>query len=87
MELRLAAAGRSTIGGWIAGDVPVLSLTTTGRRSARKHTTPVLFHRDDDGSFLVIAANGAADWNPDWFHNLVSDPHVASRLRGHEPLG
>jgi hypothetical protein len=35
-----------------------------------------LFHRDDDGSLLLIAANGAADWDPDWFLNLLADPHV-----------
>jgi deazaflavin-dependent oxidoreductase (nitroreductase family) len=82
LERRLARAGHSTIGGWVAGDVPVLLLTTTGRRSGRKHTTPVLFHRDADGSLLVIAVNGAADWDPDWLHNLVADPHVEVDFEG-----
>jgi len=60
----------------------VLVLTTTGRRSGKKHATPVLCHRDCDGSLLVIAVNGAADWNPDWFGNLVADPHVEIDFEG-----
>lgn len=76
LERRLVRSGRPTIGGWVAGGAPVLLLTTTGRRSGKRHVTPLLFHREVDGSLLVIAANGAADWNPDWFHNLVADPRV-----------
>jgi deazaflavin-dependent oxidoreductase (nitroreductase family) len=76
LERRLARTGRPTIGGWIAGGVPVLLLTTTRRRSGDRHVTPLVFHRDSDGSLLLIAANGAADWNPDWFHNLAADPRV-----------
>lgn len=72
-ERRLARGGRSTVGGWVAGGVPVLLLTTAGRRSGKRHTTPLLFHRRADGSLLLVAANGAAVWNPDWFHNLVAN--------------
>lgn len=60
----------------------MLLLTTTGRRSGNRHVTPLLYHRDADGSLLLIAANGAADWNPDWFHNLVADPHVEVEVDG-----
>lgn len=80
VERRLARAGRTTVGGWVAGRVPVLLLTTTGRRSGARHTIPLLFHRLADGSLLLIAANGAADWHPDWFHNLVADPGVEVEL-------
>lgn len=44
--------------------------------------TPLLYHRDTDGTLLLIAANGAADWNPDWFHNIVADPHVEVEVDG-----
>jgi len=76
LDRRLARAGLRTVGGWVAGGAPVLLLTTTGRHSGRPHTTPVLFHRDSDGSLLLVAANGCADWQPDWFHNLVANPCV-----------
>lgn len=42
----------------------------------------MLFHRDADGSLLVTAVNGAADWDPDWLHNLVADPHVEVDFEG-----
>lgn len=82
LERRLVRSGRPTIGGWVAGGAPVLLLTTTGRRSGKRHVTPLLFHREVDGSLVVIAANGAADWNPDWFHNLVADPRVDVEVDG-----
>lgn len=50
-------------------------LTTTGRRSGEPRTTPMMFHRDGD-RVLVIASNVGAAAHPDWYHNLVADPHV-----------
>ena len=50
-------------------------LTTTGRRSGEPRTTPMMFHRDDD-RVLVIASNVGAAAHPDWYLNLVADPHV-----------
>lgn len=82
LECRLVRTGHTTIGGWVAGGVPVLLLTTRGRRSGDRHVTPLVFHRDLDGSLLLIAANGAADWDPDWFHNLVADARVEVEIDG-----
>ena len=53
----------------------ILLLTTVGRRTGRKRTTPMMYHRDGDGLF-VIASNVGAPQHPDWYHNLVADPHV-----------
>ena len=50
-------------------------LTTRGQRTGREHTTPMMFHADDD-RLLVIASNAGATRHPDWYHNLVADPHV-----------
>ncbi len=66
----------------MAGGVPVALLTTTGRRSALPHTTPLLFHREPPGSILLVAANGGADWNPDWLHNLLADPRAEVEIDG-----
>lgn len=82
IDRHLARSGRSTIGGWVAGGLPVMLMTTKGRHSGQPHVTPLIYHRDQDGSLLVIAANGAADWNPDWFHNLVADPNVEVEVDG-----
>lgn len=82
LEARRARSGRRTIGGWVAGGVSVLLLTTAGRRTGRAHTTPLLFHREGDGSLLVVAVNGTADWDPDWLRNLRADPRVTVELDG-----
>jgi deazaflavin-dependent oxidoreductase (nitroreductase family) len=50
-------------------------LTTTGARTGQQRTTPMMFHRDGD-RILVIASNNGAPKAPDWFRNLVKDPHV-----------
>jgi len=67
-----ASAGR--VGGsWEGRDL--LLLTTTGRKSGRPHTTPMVFTRDGE-RLLVYASKGGAPAHPDWYLNLVADPHV-----------
>jgi len=50
-------------------------LTTTGRSSGERRTTPMMFHRNGERLF-VIASNRGASRHPDWYLNLVADPHV-----------
>ncbi len=54
-------------------------LTTTGRRSGEARTTPMMFHRDGD-RVLVIASNIGAPQHPDWYLDLVADPHVTVEI-------
>ena len=54
----------------------LLLLTTTGARSGRPHTSPMMFHRDAAGRVLVIASNAGAPRDPDWYRNLVAHPSV-----------
>lgn len=60
---------------------PILLLTTTGRRSGTRYTTPVGFI-EHGGRLVVAAANGGAASNPDWFHNLVNDDRVTVEVPG-----
>ena len=53
----------------------LLLLTTVGARSGRRHTTPMMFHRDGD-RLLVIASNAGSPTHPDWYRNLVADSRV-----------
>ncbi|HMA35350.1 MAG TPA: nitroreductase family deazaflavin-dependent oxidoreductase [Chloroflexia bacterium] len=57
------------------GGRPMLLLTTTGARSGRPHTTPMMFVPDGD-QLIVIASNMGAPRHPDWYHNLVARPDV-----------
>ncbi|MFI6943895.1 nitroreductase/quinone reductase family protein [Streptomyces sp. NPDC050418] len=53
------------------GDIPLLLLTTVGRRSGLPRTTP-LVHLADGDRLIVFAANGGASNAPGWFHNLMA---------------
>jgi deazaflavin-dependent oxidoreductase (nitroreductase family) len=55
---------------------PLLLLTTTGARSGRSRTTPMMFIPDDGNRLLVVASNAGAPGHPDWYHNLLAHPQV-----------
>lgn len=57
----------------------LLLLTTTGSRSGRPHTAPMMFHRDGD-RLLVIASNAGAPAHPAWYTNLVADSDVTVEI-------
>lgn len=67
-------ANGGKVGGQFAG-APLLLLTTTGARSGRSHTTPVMY-LDDGDRLLVFASKAGAPTNPAWYHNLVANPQV-----------
>ena len=64
--------------GSVAG-MPVLLLTTTGRRSGKARTTPLTFLRDG-ADLVVIASNGGADRSPDWSLNLQQTPRAVVEI-------
>jgi len=59
--------------------MPVLLLTTTGRRSGKPRTTPLTFFRDG-ANLVVIASNGGADQPPDWSLNLQRNPRAVVNI-------
>ena len=54
---------------------PVCLLTTTGRRSGRPRTVPLLFLQDG-ADCIVVASQGGAPQHPSWFLNLQTDPRA-----------
>ena len=56
-------------------------VTTTGRRSGKPHTVPLLYLRDGD-SLVVIASWGGRDQHPQWYLNLLADPAASVQVRG-----
>jgi len=54
------------------GRVRMLLLTTTGRKSGRPRTTPLLY-LEDDGNLVVIASNGGNPNHPAWWLNLKAN--------------
>ena len=59
----------------------ILLLTTTGRKSGERRTTP-LIHRVDGDRYVVVASKGGAREHPDWFANLSADPDVEIQVEG-----
>ena len=60
---------------------PLLLLTTTGAKSGRPYTTPVMYLRDGE-RIAVFATHGGSPSHPDWYHNLVAHPTVTVELGG-----
>jgi deazaflavin-dependent oxidoreductase (nitroreductase family) len=58
----------------VAG-MPVLLLTTTGRRSGRPRTTPLTYFQVGD-ELAVVGSNGGEDNPPRWWLNLQAEPRA-----------
>lgn len=59
----------------------VLLLTTTGSKSGKPRTVPVM-QFDDEGRRYVIGSAGGALRDPAWIHNLRKTPRVGVEVRG-----
>lgn len=65
----------------VAGPVPTLILTTTGRRSGRQYLNPLIFG-EHGGSCVVVASKGGAPAHPAWYVNLAAIPEVGVQVKG-----
>jgi deazaflavin-dependent oxidoreductase (nitroreductase family) len=59
--------------------VDTLLLTTRGRRTGTLRRTALIYGRDR-GRYLVVASNGGSKAHPNWYQNLVADPHVVVQV-------
>lgn len=73
---------RGKIGGKL-GQLPVLLLTTTGRKSGQPRTWPLGYLRDGERLIIVASASGEPK-HPAWYLNLRADPRVTVQLGGEE---
>ena len=73
-------ANEGRVTGVFAGRQVVL-LTTTGAKSGKQHTAPLVYTTDGD-NLVIIASKGGAPTNPAWYHNLVANPVVTVELPG-----
>jgi deazaflavin-dependent oxidoreductase (nitroreductase family) len=65
-------ANGGRVGGRFEGR-PMLLLTTTGARTGRRLTTPVVYLPDGD-RMIVFGSRGGAPNHPGWVHNLRAHP-------------
>ena len=63
--------------------VGVLILTTRGRRSGKRRSSPLLYFQfEESADFIVVASNYGRDQHPGWYWNLLADPVVGVQTRG-----
>jgi len=65
------------------GRAPFMMLTTTGRKSGRPRTTPVLYLREGP-DLIVVASFGGNDMHPAWYLNLVRSPEARVVVDGRQ---
>jgi deazaflavin-dependent oxidoreductase (nitroreductase family) len=74
----LAASGGRL--GWHLLGMPVVELTTTGRKSGQPHTTMLTSPHQEDSTIVIVASRGGDHIDPAWFLNLRDDPKVMVKL-------
>ena len=84
LEFRANKGQVGHLGGFLE-DFPILLLTTTGAKSGRPHTTPLMYITDG-GRPVVFATAGGSPENPAWYHNLLAHPEVEVEI-GEESFG
>jgi deazaflavin-dependent oxidoreductase (nitroreductase family) len=61
----------------------ILLLSTQGRVSGERRTTP-LIHRTDGDRWVVVASKGGAPANPGWYENLKANPDATIEVLSEE---
>jgi deazaflavin-dependent oxidoreductase (nitroreductase family) len=61
------------------GQAPVALLTTTGRKSGRSWTNPVLYQPEGDG-WVIIASYAGKPRHPAWWLNLKANPEATIEM-------
>jgi deazaflavin-dependent oxidoreductase (nitroreductase family) len=68
--------------GWQAGSMPVLELTTTGRKSGQARSVMLTSPHQEGSTIVIVASRGGDDQHPAWFLNLRDDPNVQVAFKG-----
>lgn len=68
--------------GWRMAGMPMLELTTTGRKSGELRSTMLSSPLQPHGSYVVVASRGGDDRHPAWYLNLVENPEVQVVFQG-----
>ena len=68
--------------GWDVGNMPVLELTTTGRKSGMPRSVMLTSPIQEGESIVIVASRGGDDVHPAWYLNLVANPQVQVKYKG-----
>jgi deazaflavin-dependent oxidoreductase (nitroreductase family) len=64
------------------GGMPVVLLTTTGRKSGQPRTTMLTSPMQECDRIVLVASYGGDDRHPAWFLNLKANPDVEVAMAG-----
>jgi len=71
--------------GWQGGGMPVLELTTTGRKSGDSRPTMLSSPLQDGDTVVVVALGGGGPSHPAWYLNACAEPRVTMKWQGAAP--
>lgn len=60
--------------------VPILLLTTTGRKTGLPRTSALIYGRDGT-DYMVVASTGGAPKHPSWYLNLLAQPAAQIQVK------
>jgi deazaflavin-dependent oxidoreductase (nitroreductase family) len=64
------------------GAMPVVELTTIGKKSGRPRTVLLTSPVQENGKVLVVASRGGDEAHPSWYTNLAANPEVTCAIAG-----
>jgi deazaflavin-dependent oxidoreductase (nitroreductase family) len=67
------------------GSMPVIELTTSGRRSGEMRRALLTVATREGEALVVVASRGGDDEHPAWYLNLLANPDVLVGEPGAEP--
>ena len=68
--------------GWQFGPMPVVELTTIGRKSGARRTVLLTSPIQEGDSIVLVASRGGDDHHPAWYVNLCANPRVYVSVKG-----
>jgi len=68
--------------GWSASGMPVVELTTIGRKSGLPRSVMLTSPVQEGSTIVVVASRGGDEQHPAWFLNLKENPDVEVALKG-----
>ena len=68
--------------GWDAGGMPVLELTTVGRKTGEARSVMLTSPVQDGDTVVIVASRGGDEHHPAWFLNLQANSDVQVKWKG-----
>ncbi len=68
--------------GWSGMNMPVLELTTIGRKSGQPRSVMLTSPYQEGSTVVIVASRGGDDHHPAWFLNLRDHPEVEVVMKG-----